>query len=133
VFADTVATLLEFRNKLPLVAARTDERMTTVVEKMNSYDISQLPVVDDFDRLVGMVSEVDLLDHLLHADHIHDPEETIAAVINPNVLTVEPNSSLESVFSAFERGKVAVITEEGRPVNLLTKIDLIDYLAEKIG
>ena len=130
---DTVATLLEFRNKLPLVAARTDERMTTVVEKMNQYDISQLPVIGDNDKLVGMVSEVDLLDHLLHASHVHDPEETIAAVINPNVLTIEPQSSLESVFTAFERGKVVVITEEGHPINVLTKIDLIDYLAEKIN
>jgi len=130
---DTVATLLEFRNKLPLVTARTDERMTTVVEKMNRYDISQLPVVDDNDLLIGMVSEVDMLDHLLYADHVHDPDETIATVINPNVLTIEPKSSLESVLSAFERGKVAVITEDGRPTNVLTKIDLIDYLAEKIS
>lgn len=129
---DTVATLLEFRNKLPLVAARTDERMTAVVEKMNQYDISQLPVIDDHNMLIGMVSEVDLLDHLLHASHVHDPEETIAAVINPNVLTIEPQSSLESVLSAFERGKVAVITEGAHPINVLTKIDLIDYLADKI-
>lgn len=130
---DTVATLLETRNKLPLVLARPTDRMTSVVEKMTRFDISQLPVVDDNNMLVGMVSDVDLLDHLLHADHNHDPEETIATFINPNVITINPQSGLEEVLSAFDRGKVAVITEEGHPVNLLTKIDLIDYLAERIS
>ena len=43
---DNVARLLEFRKKIPLVTARSEDRITTVVEKMKSFDISQLPVVD---------------------------------------------------------------------------------------
>ena len=87
---DNVARLLEFRKKIPLVTARSEDRITTVVEKMKSYDISQLPVVDSAGRLIGIVSEVDLLDHLLQTGHVHDPEETITAVINPNVLVIDP-------------------------------------------
>lgn len=130
---DTLATLLRNHSKLPLVTARADERMTSIVEKMNTYDISQLPVVDDAGQLIGMVSEMDLLEHLLHADHVHDPDETIAPLVDPNVLTADPGSSVESVLPAFERGKVVVIAKEGRPIGMLTKIDLIDYLAGKIG
>jgi cystathionine beta-synthase len=100
---------------------------------MKAYDISQLPVVDGEDRLVGMISEVDLLDHLLHADHIHDPEETIKPMVNPNVITVQPEASVESVLPAFERGRVVVVTEGEAPIAMLTKIDLIDYLAGQMG
>jgi cystathionine beta-synthase len=102
-----------------------------VVEKMKSYDISQLPVVDAVGRLIGIVSEVDLLDHLLQTGHVHDPEETITAVINPNVLVIDPAASLESLLIAFERGKVAIVNEDDKPISVLTKIDLIDYLSEK--
>ena len=128
---DTVAALIDFRNKGPVITATSGERITAVVEKMKVYEISQLPVVDDTGRLIGIVSEVDLLDHLLHAGHIHDPEETISGIINPSVVTVEPGSSIELLLSVFDRGKVAVIVADGRPVNVLTKIDLIDYMTEK--
>lgn len=128
---DTVAALIDFRNKGPVITATSGERITAVVEKMKAYEISQLPVVDDTGRLIGIVSEVDLLDHLLHAGHIHDPEETISGIINPSVVTVEPGSSIELLLSVFDRGKVAVIVADGRPVNVLTKIDLIDYMTEK--
>ncbi len=128
---DTVAALIDFRSKGPVITASSGERMTAVVEKMKTYEISQLPVVDDTGRLIGIVSEVDLLDHLLHAGHVHDPEETISGIINPSVVTVEPGSSIELLLSVFDRGKVAVIVADGRPVNVLTKIDLIDYMTEK--
>ncbi|TDA66838.1 MAG: cystathionine beta-synthase [Chloroflexi bacterium] len=128
---DTVAALIDFSSKGPVITATSGERITAVVEKMKAYEISQLPVVDDTGRLIGIVSEVDLLDHLLRAGHIHDPEETISGIINPSVVTVEPGSSIELLLSVFDRGKVAVIVADGRPVNILTKIDLIDYLTEK--
>ena len=35
---------------------------------------------------------------------------------------------LESVLSAFERGKQITVVEEGRLVGILTKIDVIDFL-----
>jgi cystathionine beta-synthase len=89
--------------------------------------------VDAGGRLVGMISEVDLLDHLLHADHIHDPEETIKPMVNPNVISVQPDASVESVLPAFERGKVVAVTEGETPIAMLTKIDLIDYLAGQMG
>jgi cystathionine beta-synthase len=131
---DSIASLLETSDKMSLVVARVGEEMNGVVEKMNRYDISQLPVVDDQDKLIGMVGEADVLDHLLHSNHVHDPLETIAAIINPNVLTAQPDDSVESVLPAFERGKVVIVVDAmNQPIGMLTKIDLIDYLTQKIG
>jgi cystathionine beta-synthase len=132
--SDTVATLLQTRTKLPLIVSKSDELMNAVVEKMNRYDISQLPVVDGDNRLIGVISESDLLDHLLRADHVHDPMETIAPIVNPNVLATPVDAKVESVLPAFERGKVVIITTpDGQPVGMLTKIDIIDYLTERLG
>jgi len=130
--AETVSDLLSHRSAGALVTARPEDRLTEVVERMKSHDISQLPVVDEQGKLIGIVSEMDLLDHLLHANHIHDPSETIAPMVNPNIVTVQPQASVESVLGAFERGKVIAIAEGDHPVGILTKIDLIDYLTRQM-
>jgi cystathionine beta-synthase len=106
--------------------------MIDVVERMKRHDVSQLPVLDRSGALIGAVSEIDLLDHLLHADHVHDPEETIALMVNPNVITVSPDTKIDQVQTVLERGKIVAVTEGKRPVGILTKIDLIDYLAHNI-
>jgi CBS domain-containing protein len=91
-------------------------------------------VVDEQTRLIGLVSEADVLEHLLSSPHIHDPLETISAIINPNVISVTSDASVESVLPAFERGKVVIIVnDQNQPIGMLTKIDLIDYLTQKIG
>jgi cystathionine beta-synthase len=131
---DAIQVLLETSKKIPLVVTSPDENMNAVVEKLNRFDISQLPVVGEGGRLVGMVSEADILEHLLQSSHVHDPLETIASFVNPNVLTARPQANIASVLSAFERGKaVVIVNDDSQPVGMLTKIDLIDYLTEKMG
>jgi len=129
--AVTVAEVMQSRKIPSLITATPAERMTRVVELMRTYDISQIPVVDGQGRLIGIVTEVDLLDHLLHAQHIHDPEETIASIVNPTVLSVEMGEKAERALAAFERGRVVAVTDHGHPVGILTKIDLIDFLARR--
>ncbi len=128
----TVVEVLNDREHLELIAAMPDDRMTAVVALMKEYDISQVPVVDADGKLLGIVTEVDLLEHLLHAGHAHDPAETIASIINPNVTTVTSGASMDSVLSAFERGKVVIVVKDERPMGVLTKIDVIDLMARQI-
>jgi len=53
-------------------------------------------------------------------------------MVNPNIVTVQPQASVESVLGVFERGKVIAIAEGDHPVGILTKIDLIDYLTRQM-
>lgn len=129
---NSVTDLLNNRERLRLITAQLEDRMTAVVALMKEYDISQVPVVDADGKLLGIVTEVDLLEHLLHAGHEHDPAETIAAIVNPNVITASLGASLEGVLTAFERGKVVIVVEQERPVGILTKIDVIDLVARQI-
>jgi cystathionine beta-synthase len=127
-----VADLLNRPDRIELVTARSDDRMSAVIALMKEYDISQVPVIDAQGKLSGIVTEVDVLEHLLHSGHEHDPAETIASIVNPNVVTVSSGASLESVLTNFERGKVVIVVDGGQPVGILTKIDLIDLMTRQI-
>lgn len=128
----TVGDVIKSRRSGKLITAYPEDSMNTLVGWMKQHDISQIPVVNDTGRLIGIVSEMDLLDHLLHSGHVHDPEETIAQLVNPNVVSVPSNTPVDGVLDAFERGKVVVVTQDDLPVEILTKIDLIDFLTAKL-
>ncbi len=112
-----------------LITARPSDRMTDVIGLMKEHNISQVPVVDPAGRLMGMVSEVELLQHMVQASHDHSPNETIEDIINPQVVQVSADDSLESIMPKFVNGQVALVVEDERPVGILTKIDILDYLA----
>jgi cystathionine beta-synthase len=127
----TVGDVIKARKTEELITAQPEEQMNKVVGWMKQHDISQVPVVDDTGRLIGIITEMDVLDHLLHSDHVHDPDETIAALVNPNVVSVAVDTRINAVLNNFEKGKEVVVTQDDKPVGILTKIDLIDYLTSK--
>jgi cystathionine beta-synthase len=98
---------------------------------MKQHNISQAPVVER-GRLLGIVTEVELLNHMLTAGHTHDPDETIEAIIRPQVTTVTPDTSLEALMSVFATHQVALVVEDEQPVGIITKIDLLDFLTGRV-
>ena len=112
--------------------AHADDRMRDVVMLMKAHNISQLPVVDGDGRLRGLVSEIDLLNHMLLADHVHQADETIAEMIDADVPVVGPNARLETLMSLISHRPAVVIVRDDRVEGILTKIDILDYLSSQI-
>ena len=54
---------------------------------MKQYDISQLPVIGDEGGYAGMVTELDILNHLLRVEQ-HDPNETISDIVSQDAAAV---------------------------------------------
>lgn len=112
--------------------AFTRDRIRDVVTLMKEHNVSQLPVVDEDGRLRGLVSEIDLLNHMLQADHVHQPDETIEAMINAEVPVVGPQARLETLMSLISDRQAVVIVNNDRVEGILTKIDILDYLSSQI-
>jgi len=122
----TVGDLLAGR-KREVVTAATDEKVFKVVEKMKQHDISQLPVLDD-GNLVGLINEADLLRHMMSGTH--RIVESIANIVERVVHTVTPETPLATVSESFSNGRpMAVVIDNDQIIGVITKIDLIDYLA----
>lgn len=113
--------------------ARATDLLKEVVAQMKDHNVSQLPVVNDDGRLVGLVSEIDLLNHMLLSNHVHQPNETIEGMINTNVPIVGPNAQLETLMSLIkDRAAVVIVNHEDQVEGILTKIDILDFLSSQI-
>ncbi|MEW5988752.1 MAG: cystathionine beta-synthase [Chloroflexota bacterium] len=115
-----------------LITARNTDLMREVIGLFKQHNISQVPVVNDNGRLLGIVTEVDLLNHLLTAGHKHDPHETIEAIIDPNVAVVRPSTPLETLIGIFANKNVVVIASGDELQGILTKIDILDFLSTQV-
>ncbi len=124
----TVRELLAGRANKTVVTARPQDTVRQVIATLKQHGISQLPVVEG-DRLRGIVAEVDVLRHLVTGEgHL---DGTIAAIIESDYATVSPDTRVELMQAVLSDAKVALVTENDKLMGLVTKIDLIDFLARK--
>jgi cystathionine beta-synthase len=123
--------LLEAKTGPGLICASLDTPMAEVINQMKENDISQIPALHPDGRLAGIVTEVDLLKHMLMAGHEHSRAETIAAIIQPAEAVFPIHTSLEEALPAVMEGNVILVTEGDQPTGILTKIDMLDFIAGK--
>jgi cystathionine beta-synthase len=98
---------------------------------MHQNGVSQMPVVGTNGELVGLIEEVDLLNHMLEKhDHSHD--ESIDSLVQNAGAVFPPDTSLEETMTSLTAGYALIVVENSRPIGILTKIDVLDYVAGKI-
>lgn len=111
-----------------IVSAKPADKVREVVSTLKSLGISQLPVIDS-GKLRGIVAEVDLLRHLVSGEGTLD--SPIAGLIESDYATVSPETKIELLQSVLSDAKLAIVTDRENVVGIVTKIDLIDFLARK--
>ena len=124
--------VLEDKGHSELFTAAVTDRMTDMIARMKEHDISQMPVLKADGKPAGLVSEVDLLKHLFEGGHTHKPEETIESIVEPSIPAFTSNAFLQDVLPKFFESPVILVTENERLIGILTKIDVLDFLARRI-
>lgn len=114
-----------------LYTAALGDSMRKVMTSMRQYAVSQMPVVGADGALVGTIEEVDLLNHVLDA-HNHSQDESIDRLVQNAKAVFPPDASLEDAMPMLTEGYALIIAEQGRPTGILTKIDVLDYVAGKM-
>jgi cystathionine beta-synthase len=120
-----------------LITISAHQKVGEAIDVMNRYSISQLPVVRDGEvqslaDVIGSLQDRDLLDRVFkNADALH---EDVAAAMQPPLAAVESDQTLDEVFATLTgRTNAVVVAREGKPVGVLTRSDLLDYLAHQRG
>ena len=124
----TAADVLATKSMRELVASRPDETVSAVIRKLKQHDISQMPILTADGKFLGLVNEVDLLNYLVLGTG-QKPDAPVAELVRTDVATFGPDAPLETLMSVFVNRQAAVVMEDGRLTGILTKIDILDYLA----
>jgi cystathionine beta-synthase len=118
-----------------LVTIESHQKVGAAIDLMQQYSISQLPVMrhdsaGSLADVVGSLQERGLLDLVFrNPDALN---EEVAAAMQPPLAAVEADESLDEVFSALSGGSQAVVVAtRGKPTGMLTRSDLLEYLARK--
>lgn len=119
------------KGDMSLVTASPNDLIADVISLLKTHDVSQVPVLDGDDQLLGMITEVDLLNRMLATPHQDHQEESIEKLIDTNVAVVAAGASLDKVMALFADTNVVLMQDGDQLVGILTKIDILDFLARQ--
>jgi cystathionine beta-synthase len=130
----TAGQVARLRGLPGLVVGHEDNRIVEVISRMRKSGISQIPIVDKEDKLIGLVSEVDILDRLLDPNQSLELNDQVGSIMTSEVLTVPEDTPFDTLLNELVTVKVAILVdEENKPVDILTVIDALDYFASPGG
>jgi cystathionine beta-synthase len=113
----------------PFVTVQTDSKVRDAIAKLHEHRVSQLPVVSGSDphSIVGSVGERGLLKHA-----IDTPQLMSASIVDvmedpfPAVTTGDPVREAVELLTGDRQA--LIVMQDGRPVGLVTRADLLESL-----
>ncbi len=130
---DRVADLLAFLGERPVHTVTADTRLVDVVRLMKESDISQVPVLDGEGRLLGSVSERDILSRMLAPGFSWTEDLDVHGMVGDGVAEVSPELPLAELGERFAAHNILMVRQGAVPSAVFTKIDLIEYLTRRSG
>jgi cystathionine beta-synthase len=116
-----------------LVAVEAHQKVRQVIDRLQEYNISQAPVVREdtveVSAFVGSVRERTLLDRIFR-----DPDALqagVAEVMGPPFPMVEYDDPVEVAFSELQQGPAVLVAKGGEALGILTRADLLEFLAHR--
>ena len=135
----------------PVITASPHASIKSVAETFLKYQISAVPVVDDKNKVVGIISEGDLLHRAeagterrrpwwlrgflgpdaLAADYIKAHARTVADVMTRQVVTASPETPLHEIATLLEKNSIKrlPIVENGQLVGIVSRANLVQAVA----
>lgn len=111
---------------VPIRCLHHDDTIATAAAELLALGVNSLPVVDADDQLFGIISEKDLLDL---DPTTRDWSAPVSKVANRTVVAFDKDDPLERVREFLSRVAMRriVVVEEGRPVGVLSRANLLRY------
>lgn len=111
--------------KTNLRIVHEDESIRTADWEMTLGEIRHLLVIDERGRLVGIISDRDVL----RARGRGDTEISVNTIMCRDVLSISPTTPAASAVERMLRGKYSalpVVDDEGRPIGIVTSTDFLE-------
>jgi CBS domain-containing protein len=135
----------------PVITVKPSSSVKEVATTLLERRISAVPVVDDQGKLVGIISEGDLMhrseagterqrswwllgwtgDETLAAEYVKAHARKVADVMTRNVITASPETPLHEIAALLERNSIkrVPIVKDGQLVGIVSRANLIQAVA----
>jgi len=120
----------------PFVHAHPDESVAAAIESLREYDVSQLPVLSAEPpvmaaEVIGSIVERDLLDALVASRA--RPQDPVRGHMSAPLPMVGSGEPVSIAVRAMQKAGAAVVLVEGKPAGMITRQDVLTYLAAGSG
>ena len=107
-----------------------EDTLLVAYGRMKLYDISQLPVMGDEERIVGIVDESDILLEVMRDEARF--EEPVEVAMISKIETIQADARIEELLPIFRADHVPIVLDGDTFLGLITRIDLLNYLRRKM-
>jgi len=135
--ADLLAARDAESDRPDVIIARTTDRVGAAIDVFQMFGISQMPVSQDAEGdaltgIVGSIGERGLLDRVYRNPEV--VERTVGEVMDRSLPTVAIDAPVDDAFRLLAGDATAVLAvRDGRPAGVVTKLDVLEYLAHRSG
>src|SRR5207253_8281077 len=109
-----------------VISVGPTDTLLTAFKRMRAADVSQVPVVDEKGRAVGILDESDLLVKV-HRDSTNFNDQ-VSTAMSDRLETLPPQAKINDLLGVFDRGRVAIVMDGNKFLGLITRTDLLSYL-----
>lgn len=110
---------------------KPSEPLKQAVTMMKLYDVSQLAVLDDGDRIKGIIDESDVLMAAMNNSEAF--ARPVSDFMTSRLETIRPTAPVADLLPIFRADRVAIVVDDaGKYLGLITRIDLINYLRRQM-
>jgi cystathionine beta-synthase len=120
-----------------MVVVSAEEKVGRAIDILQSYGISQVPVArsdkpEDVADIIGSIHDRSLLDRVFRdRDAV---ERQVAEVMDAPMPVAEVSSGIEEMVADLSRGAEAIVASDGgKPAGVLSRADLLEFLAHQRG
>lgn len=109
-----------------VISVKPDDTLIIAYARMRGAEVSQLPVIEESGRAVGILDESDLL-LKVHGDATQF-RAPVRSAMTDKLETLSPSAKIEDVLAIFERGRVVILMDGEKFLGLITRTDVLSYL-----
>jgi cystathionine beta-synthase len=124
----TVGDVLRSKTPLPsLITVSHEDTVKTALDLLRQYEISQIPVMRGGEP-VGSVNDIGVMQSVFdHSDILHQP---VSEVMGRPFPALEQSEEIERAYKLLTLANPAiVVTDDGEPIGVLTRQDIISFLS----
>ncbi|WP_227936574.1 acetoin utilization AcuB family protein [Alkalihalobacillus deserti] len=131
--------IIEHIMKKNVITLRDTSTIKEAMQLLELHQIRHIPVINENQILVGIVSDSDIRDaspSIFHfTDHLEDFLKPISTIMKKNVITAHPLDFVEEVSSLFYENHIGClpILDDDELVGIVTETDMLHTLVELMG